>query len=146
MTDNETMQVLMLGLGGEIFAIDADMVREILDPIPPTRVAGARAHLPAIVNVRGNVIPLADLRLRFGMPDCAATPDTRIVVIELPIEGDPVVVGIMADKVFEVTEISGRSAQTTPRVGMSWRPEFIRSIAKWNDEFVIIPDLERILN
>ena len=142
----DSQQVLMLGLGDEIFAIDADMVREIIDPIPPTRVAGARPHLPAVVNVRGNVIPLADLRIRFGMPAQGPSADTRIVVIELPIEGDPVVVGIMADKVYEVTELSGRDAQATPRVGMSWRPEFIRSIAKWNGEFVIIPDLERILN
>ena len=144
--DPEHLQVLMLSLGGEIFAIGAEMVREILDPIPPTRVAGARPHLPAVVNVRGNVIPLADLRLRFGMPERAATADTRIVVVEIPIDGDPVAVGIIADKVYEVTEISCRHAQTTPRVGTSWRPEFIDSIAKWNGEFVIIPDLERILN
>lgn len=146
MSERDTMQVLMLGLGDEIFAIDADLVREIIDPIAPTRVAGARPHLPAVVNVRGNVIPLADLRVRFGMPERAASTDTRIVVVELPIDGEPVTVGLMADKVYEVTEISGRHTQATPRVGMSWRPDFIRAIAKWNDEFVIIPDLERILN
>lgn len=139
------VQVLMLGLGGEIFAIEAGMVREILDPVPMTRVAGARAFVPCLVNVRGNVIPLADLRVRFGMPGRGTTADTRIVVVEVPIDGNPVTVGIVADKVHEVTEIAPADAQPTPRIGMQWRPEFIRFITKWKDEFIIVPDLERIL-
>lgn len=61
------LQVLMVGLGNEIFAIETDLVREIIDPVPVTLVAGARSFLQALINVRGNVIPLADLRLRFGM-------------------------------------------------------------------------------
>lgn len=144
--DTSTLQVLMVGIADEIFAIDAAMVREIIDPMPATRVAGARAHLHSVVNVRGNIIPLADLRIRFGMPERAASLDTRIVVIELPIDGDPVSVGIMADKVHEVTEITSASAQQIPRVGMAMKSEYIRSIVKWKDEFVIVPDMERILN
>lgn len=140
------LQVLMIGLGSEIFAIEADMVREIIDPVPVTRVAGARAFLPALINVRGNVIPLADLRLRFGMARRTDTADTRIVVVEIEIDGDPVALGVMADKVYEVTEISTAQIQQTPRLGMHWRPEFIRFITKWNDEFVIVPDLEKILS
>ena len=69
-------QVLMIGVGGEIFALDADCVREIIDPVPTTKVAGARAYLPSLINVRGNVIPLADMRVRFGMPRLDA-PATR---------------------------------------------------------------------
>src|ERR1700750_1842445 len=88
-TDGQ-MQVVMLGMGNEIFALDAGLVREIIDPIPITKVAGARPHLPGVVNVRGNVIPLADLHLRFGMPKSPATSETRIVVLEIEIEGDPV--------------------------------------------------------
>ncbi|MDR6874011.1 purine-binding chemotaxis protein CheW [Bosea sp. BE125] len=140
------LQVLMVGLGNEIFAIETDMVREIIDPVPVTRVAGARAFLPALINVRGNVIPLADLRLRFGMPAAAATADTRIVVIEIEIDGDPVTLGIIADKVYEVTEVSSRNTQQTPRMGLHWKPEFIRLITKWNDEFVIVPEIARIMN
>lgn len=139
------LQVLMVGLGNEIFAIETDMVREIIDPVPVTRVAGARAFLPALVNVRGNVIPLADLRIRFGMPKTQATADTRIVVIEVEIDGDPVTLGLLADKVYEVTEVSTRQMQQTPRLGSHWRPEFIRFITKWSDEFVIVPDMSRIL-
>ncbi|MBR0737621.1 chemotaxis protein CheW [Bradyrhizobium liaoningense] len=140
------MQVVMIGLGEEKFALDAGLVREIIDPVPVTKVAGARAFVPSVINVRGNVIPLADLRIRFGMPQLDDTADTRIVVIELELDGEPVLVGVTADKVYEVTEISQTDVQQTPRVGMHWKPEFIRFIAKWREEFVIVPNMERILN
>jgi purine-binding chemotaxis protein CheW len=144
--DDAAMQVVMIGLGDEKFALDAGLVREIIDPIPATKVAGAKAFLPSVINVRGNVIPLADLRIRFGMPMFDDSTDTRIVVIEVDIDGDPVLVGVMADKVYEVTEISRTDVQQTPRVGMHWKPEFIRFITKWREEFVIVPNMERILN
>jgi purine-binding chemotaxis protein CheW len=142
----DAMQVVMIGLGEEKFALDAGLVREIIDPVPVTRVAGARSFVPSVINVRGNVIPLADLRIRFGMPQLDDSADTRIVVIELQLDGEPVLVGLTADKVYEVTEISQADVQQTPRVGMHWRPEFIRFIAKWREEFVIVPNMERILN
>jgi purine-binding chemotaxis protein CheW len=144
--DEPSMQVVMIGLGDEKFALDAGLVREIIDPIPATKVAGARSFLPSVINVRGNVIPLADLRVRFGMTMSDDSADTRIVVIEIDIGGDPVLVGVMADKVYEVTEISRTDVQQTPRVGMHWKPEFIRFITKWREEFVIVPNMERILN
>jgi purine-binding chemotaxis protein CheW len=140
------MQVVMVGIGDEVFALDSELVREIIDPVPATRVAGARPFLPSVINVRGNVIPLADLRVRFGMPKTEATADTRIVVLEIKIDGDPVLVGVVADKVFEVTEISPADVQPTPRVGMHWNPEFIRFITKWREEFVIVPNMGRILS
>ena len=140
------MQVVMIGLGEEKFALDAGLVREIIDPVPVTKVAGARAFVPSVINVRGNVIPLADLRIRFGMPQLDDSADTRIVVIEIELDNEPVLVGVTADKVYEVTEISQAAVQQTPRVGMHWKPEFIRFIAKWREEFVIVPNMERILN
>lgn len=139
-------QALMLRIGNETFALDAGMVREIIDPIPATRVAGARAHLARIVNVRGNVVPLADIRERFGMPPIVMTPDTRFVVIEVEIDGDPVVVALVADKVSEVTEIQLDRRQNIPKIGTSWRPEYIKTMIKFREEFVILPDIARILN
>ncbi|SDN35684.1 CheW protein [Methylobacterium phyllostachyos] len=141
-----TLQVVMLGIGTETFALEAGMVREIIDPIPTTRVAGARPHLAHIVNVRGNVVPLADIRTRFGMPVTAATPDTRFVVIELDIDGDPILVALVADKVFEVTAVALETRQQVPTIGTAWRPEYIRSIVKSGDDFVIIPDMPQLLN
>lgn len=142
---HRTIQALMIGLGDEIFAIETDIVREIIDPVPLTRVAGARPHLPGLINVRGNIIPLADLRERFGMPRTGPTSDTRMVVIEVEIDEDPVLLAVIADKVYEVTEISSADAQPTPRIGMNWRAEYIRFIAKWNEEFIIVPNISAIL-
>ena len=139
-------QALMLGLAGEIFAIDAKQVREILDPIPVTRVPGAKPYVANLVNVRGKVIPLADLRLRFGMPPAAITPDSRFIVLEIELGGDATTIGIIADKVYEVTELDASTLQKTPPVGMHWQPEFVAGIAKWKDEFIVLPDMARILN
>ena len=141
-----TLQVVMLGIGTETFALDAGMVREIIDPIPTTRVAGARSHLAHIVNVRGNVVPLADIRARFDMPVTAASPDTRFVVIELDVDGDAILVALVADRVFEVTAVALGTRQQVPTIGTSWRPEYIRTIVKSGDDFVIIPDMLQILN
>ncbi|MGY3448611.1 chemotaxis protein CheW [Bradyrhizobium sp. USDA 4353] len=143
---DHALQVVMIGLGDEKFALDAAIVREIIDPVPATRVAGAKPFVPSIINVRGNIVPLADLRLRFGMPLTEASADTRIVVVEIAVEGEPVLVGVIADKVYEVSEIFHADMQQTPRVGVNWKPEFIRCITKWRDEFVIVPNMERILN
>ena len=139
-------QALMLGLAGEVFAIDARQVREILDPAPVTRVPGAKPYVAGVMNVRGKVIPLADLRIRFGMPPAPITPDSRFVVLEIELDGDPTTIGIVADKVYEVAELDRATLQKTPPVGMHWRPEFVAAIAKWKDDFIVLPDMAKILN
>jgi len=139
-------QALMLSVAGDVFAIDARQVREILDPVPVTRVPGAKAYIANVLNVRGKVIPLADLRIRFGMPPAPITQDSRFIVLEIELDGDPTTIGIVADKVFEVTELDPATMQKTPPVGMHWRPEFIAGIAKWQDEFIVLPDMSKILN
>ncbi|WP_439816764.1 chemotaxis protein CheW [Zavarzinia sp. CC-PAN008] len=138
-------EVLMLGLGGEVFALDARIVQEILDVVAVTEVPGARPFVRGVINVRGKVVPLADLRLRFGMAATEATIDSRIVVVEVELDGDPTLVGLLADKVFEVTGLPRQTLEPTPRIGMRWKPEFIRCVGRWRDRFVIVPDLVRIL-
>ena len=139
-------QVLMLGLAGEMFALDATQVREILDPIPVTRVPGAQSYVSSVLNVRGKVIPLADLRVRFGMPPASITSDSRFIVLEIDLAGEPTTIGIVADKVYEVTDLDTSTLQKAPPIGMRWRPEFIAAIAKWKDEFIIVPNMKQILN
>jgi purine-binding chemotaxis protein CheW len=138
------MKALTLRLQDELFAIEAGSVREILDLVPVTEVPNAPAFATGLINVRGRVVPLADLRVMFGMDRPPADQDTRIVVIEIDIDGEPAVVGILADKVHDVTDIEAAAIQDAPRVGMRWRPEFIRGIGKRNGGFIIIPDLGRI--
>ncbi len=142
--DNLSFEALTLGLQGEIFALDANMVREILDVIPITEVPGAKPFVGGLINVRGRVVPLVDLRVKFEMDRPPPTADTRIVVVEIDIAGEPTIVGLLADKVYEVTTISGASIEETPDIGMQWRPEFIKGIGKRGKDFIIIPDIARI--
>src|SRR5487761_2153242 len=89
------MKALTLRLDDEIFAIEAESVREILDLVPVTEVPNAPAFVGGLINVRGRVVPLADLRVVFGMAQPPADQDTRIVVLETEIGGEATVVGII---------------------------------------------------
>ncbi len=143
---NRPLEVLMLDLEGEMFAIEAMHVREILDLVPITDVPHSPPFVNGLVNVRGKVVPLADLRVKFGMEQKPPTIDTRIVVLELEIDGEPVTAGIRADKVHEVTEVAAASLQEAPKLGMRWRPEFIRCIGKRGDEFMVVLDISQIFS
>jgi purine-binding chemotaxis protein CheW len=97
-----------------------------------------------LINVRGKVVPLVDLRVCFGMAETSPTIDTRIVVIEVQLESEPTIVGLLADKVYEVTKIDTETIETTPRVGMRWRAEFIRGIGRRGKDFLIVLDINRV--
>jgi purine-binding chemotaxis protein CheW len=139
-----SMNALTLRMQDEMFAIEAGSVREILDLVQITEVPNAPPFVTGLINVRGRVVPLADLRVMFDMDRPPPDKDTRIVVIEIEIEGETTVAGILADKVYDVTDIEAAAIQEAPKVGMRWRPEFVKGIGKRNGNFIVIPDLGRI--
>ncbi len=138
------MTALTIRLEDELFAVEASRVREILDLVPITEVPNAASFANGLINVRGRVVPLTDLRVMFGMNRPEPDEDTRIVVMEVDIDGEPTIAGILADKVHDVTDIEPASIEEAPKVGMRWRPEFVKGIGKRNGGFIIIPDMERI--
>ncbi|MDR3515673.1 MAG: chemotaxis protein CheW [Azospirillaceae bacterium] len=138
------IEVLTVRSHDEIFALEIKYVREILDLIPITEVPGSQPFVNGLINVRGKVVPLADLRLKFGMEQTPPSIDARIVVVEIDRDGVPTTIGIRADKVYEVTELAAATLEETPRIGMRWRREFIRCIGKRGSDFIIVLDLERI--
>jgi purine-binding chemotaxis protein CheW len=138
------MKAVTLRLDDELFALEAANVREILDMIPVTRVPNAPAFVAGLVNVRGSVVPLADFRVMFGMARKAADPDTRIVVLETVVEGEPLIVGLLADRVEDVADLDAAAIETAPRVGLRWPAGFVRGVGQRGGRFIIIPDLERI--
>jgi purine-binding chemotaxis protein CheW len=144
MRDIPSMKALTFRLDGEIFAIDAGGVREILELVPVTDVPNGPAFARGLINVRGRVAPLADLRVTFGMKRQEPNEDTRIVVLEIELGGEPTIVGILADKVHDVADIETASIEDAPKVGMRWRAEYVRGIGKRNGDFIIIPDMGRI--
>lgn len=138
-------EVLTLEMQGEIFAIDANCVREILDMVPVTEVPQSQPFVNGLINVRGKVVPLADLRLKFGMAQPPPTVDTRIVVIDADVKGEATAVGILADRVYEVTEIALAAIEETPRIGLRWRSEFISGIGKRGSDFIVVLNMEQVL-
>ncbi|MEI6986383.1 MAG: chemotaxis protein CheW [Rhodospirillaceae bacterium] len=142
--ERDAVQVLTLGLGGEIFAIETERVHEVLDLIPITRVPNSRPFIKGLINVRGRVITVTDLRTKFGMGPSQSTQDSRIVVAEVQVMGQPTLVGALADRVFEATELPAAAMEEVPRLGMRWRAEFIRAIGKRGDDFIIIADIDQV--
>lgn len=145
-TEAGEMQALTFELGGEIFALEAGIVQEILDLLPETEVPGASRLVGSVINFRGKVIPLADLRLAFGMEAAAASLDSRIVVVELDLDGEAMLVGLRTDKVREVAALGLAASEAPPSVGMRWPGEFIRRLVRRDGEVVVVPDLQALFS
>ncbi|QFY61261.1 chemotaxis protein CheW [Rhizobium grahamii] len=142
----DEVEVLTFDMNGETFALEAVIVQEILDLLPETAVPGAQPFVASVINFRGKVIPLADLRLAFGMEATEATIDSRIIVIEIDLEGEATLVGLRTDKVNEVTTLSKTASEPPPSVGMRWRADYINCLVKRGGEFIILPNLREIFS
>lgn len=140
----DELAVLTFNLNGETFAIEAVMVQEIIDLLPETKVPGAKPFVSSVINFRGKVIPLSDIRLAFGMEATEPTIDSRIIVIELDLDGEMALTGIRTDRVFEVTTLLRSASEPAPRVGMRWRADYIECLVKRDGEFIILPNLQAI--
>lgn len=138
----ETTQYLTFKLDEEIFALEVTKVREVLDLCNITKVPNTPDFMRGVINVRGSVVPIVDLRLKFGMSEIEKTVDTRIVVMELSMDGDYTVLGAIADSVHEVMDLDPEQIEDPPKIGSRWRTEFIKGIGKKDDEFIIILDVE----
>lgn len=140
----EANQYVTLGIDQEVFAVPVAGVQEILDMRPIARLPHAPPHLLGMIDVRGHGVPVIDLRLKLGLPTVTATPDTRILVLEIPMDGRDLVVGLLADRVFEVTGLDGGRLDPPPEIGIRWRSECIHGVGRRGDAFVIVFDLARL--
>lgn len=142
----ETARYLTFRLGGELFAINVFKAREVLDLSHITRVPTAPGYLRGVVNVRGNAIPVVDLRTKCGLPAAPDTRNTRIIVMELQVDGGNIVVGGLADAVHEVLELEPHEINEAPSVGMRWRTDLILGMGRRDDRFTIILDIEKVFS
>lgn len=131
-------------LGGELLAIDTSSLREVIEPGVITRVPNAPGFANGLLNVRGSVVPLSDLRIPLRMTVRPPDEDTRILVLDLDLTGTPCVVGMLAEKVHEVTQVASASLEDVPAVGARWPRHFVSSVGRKGDRFFIIPDLAAI--
>jgi len=142
----ETTQYLTFKMADEIFAVDVAKIREILDFTPATKVPGTPEFMRGVINVRGNVVPVVDMRMKFGLTEIQKTVDTCIVVMEIAVEEDTTVLGALVDSVQEVFELEASLIEPPPKIGARWRTEFIKGIGKRNNELIIILDIDRVFS
>ena len=142
----ETRQYMTFKLGDELFAIDVAQVREVLEVSQITKVPTAPDYMRGVVNVRGQATPVVDLRRRFGLPKGTDTVHTRIIVMELELDGEATVLGGIADSVHEVIELEPGSIDPPPRIAMRWRTDFILGMGKRGDNFIIILDVNAVFH
>ena len=143
---NDSGQFVTLGLDQEVFAVPVELVREILDMRQPFRIPEAPAHLAGLIDVRGHAVPVIDLRLKLGLSPREAGADTRILVLDVPVDRRFLSLGLIADRVFEVTALDPGSIAPPPDIGTAWRCDYIQGIGRRGDSFVVIFDLSRLLS
>ncbi len=139
-----TNQYLTFRLDGDLFAVDVSKAREVLDFADVTRVPQTPDYMLGVINLRGNVVPVINLRRKFGMDDAERTVDTCIIVIEIEIKDETVVIGVVADAVQEVLDLDAEQIAPPPRLGTRLNTEFIRGMGNLNDQFIILLDIDRV--
>ncbi len=143
---DDTHQYLTFRLGEEEFAIEINKVREVLDYTTLTKVPRTPDFLRGVINLRGNVVPVIDLRLNLGMSAIERSVETCIVIVEVSVDGEQVQLGALADSVHEVVNIEPDEIDPPPRLGTRLKTDYIKGMGKRNDKFVIILDIDKVLS
>ncbi|HUI67893.1 MAG TPA: chemotaxis protein CheW [Nitrospirota bacterium] len=143
---DETTQYLTFKLQDEVFAFDISKVREVLDFTTITKVPRTPEFMRGVINLRGSVVPVVDLRLKFGMAKTERTVNTCIIIMEVSVDGETTVLGALADFVQEVLDLASGNIEPAPRIGTKLKTEFIKGIGKQNDHFVIMLDVDKIFS
>ncbi|HIJ84691.1 MAG: CheW protein [Magnetococcales bacterium] len=139
-------QFLTFHLGKEVFAIDISKIKEVLEFTSLTKIPRTPEFMCGVINLRGSVVPVVDLRLKFGMPKSERTVNTCIIIIDV-IQGDvATVIGAMADSVKEVMELDPGQIEPPPKIGTGMRTDFMRGMGKQSDHFVILLDTDKVFS
>jgi len=142
----ETTQYLTFNLSEEVFAVDVGRVREILEITTITKVPQTPDFMRGVINLRGSVVPVIDMRLKFGMTETERTVNTCIIVVEVNMEDETIVLGSLADSVQEVIEMEPQQIEAAPHIGTHLNTEFIKGMGKHDGRFVMILDIDRIFS
>lgn len=142
----EMRQYLTFHLGEEDFALDVSSVKEILEFTTVTKVPQTPDYLRGVINLRGSVVPVVDMRLKFGLPEIKETINTCIIVLEVPLEGENTVMGALVDSVQEVFELDPQYIEPAPKIGSQLKTDFIKGMGKRDDHFIIILDIDKVFS
>lgn len=139
-------QHLTFKLDEEVFAVDISKVREVLEFTTVTKVPQTPKFMCGVINLRGGVVPVVDLRLKFGMTEAEKTVNTCIVIVEVTLDGESTVLGALVDSVQEVFELEADQIEPAPKIGTRLKTDFIKGMGKRNDQFIIILDIDKVFS
>jgi purine-binding chemotaxis protein CheW len=142
----ETRQYLTFKLGREIFATDVAKVREVLDFTTITEIPRTPDFMSGVINLRGSVVPVVDMRLCLEMSKTERTTNTCIVVLEVLLENESIVIGALADSVEEVIDLEPDQIRPAPRIGAQIRTDFLKGMGKREEQFIMILDIDRVFS
>ncbi|HEY3346312.1 MAG TPA: chemotaxis protein CheW [Nitrospirota bacterium] len=141
-----TTPYLTFHLADEEFALDIAKVREVLDYTTVTKVPNMPNYLRGVINLRGNVVPVIDLRMKLGMTSTINTINTCIVIVEVKMGEAVLHLGALADSVQEVLDLDLKQVEPPPNIGMMVDSEFIQGMGKMGDRFLIILDIDKVIS
>ena len=142
----QTESYLTFKLDSELFAINVSKVLEILEVKPITKIPKAPAFMKGVINLRGNILPVIDTRNKFCMPQEDFTIDTCIIVLNINAGNESLLVGAIVDSVQKVIDIPEESIQPSLSMGAIYREDFINSIGKIDEDFIMILNIDKVFS
>ncbi len=144
---NETTQYLSFNLGDEVFALDIGKVREVLEFTSVTKVPQTPDFMRGVINLRGGVVPVIDMKTKFGMGETEKAINTCVIITEVELDdGELTVLGALADSVQEVFDMHIEDIEPAPKLGTQLNTEFLLGMGKKDDEFVLLLDIDKVFN
>jgi len=145
MSGAENSQYLTFVLGGEHYGVDILRVQEIKGWVPVTCIPNTPEHIRGVLNLRGTIVPIIDLRMRFNLDEAEYNALTVIIVLSVKTEADERVIGVVVDAVSDVLSVGADEIKDTPDFGSSVNVEFINGIATLNENMVMLLDIDKML-
>lgn len=137
---------LSFKLGKELFAVNVAKVLTILELRPITKVPNSPNYMKGVINLRGNVLPVIDMRLKFKMESTEFTKNTCIIVLSVIVDEEEVQLGMLVDAVDRVLEIKDDEIEESPSIGTKYKTEFIQGMYKLDNGFIMLLNIDLIFN
>lgn len=143
---DESRQYVTFCLGAELFGVEVTRAREILSLVQVTKVPQTPDYLLGVINLRGQVVPVVDLRVKLGLAATELTRESCIIVMEVQIDDDALTVGGLVDAVFEVLELHDSQIEPPPRMGLKLKTEFILGMGKVEEQFIMLLNIDQVFS
>jgi purine-binding chemotaxis protein CheW len=143
--NGEPMQYLTFSIAGDDYAIGILQVREVVEFDTLTWVPSTPSYVRGVINLRGSVVPVVDLAVKFGLPESTVTRRSCVVIVELLIDGELTVLGVMADSVRQVIDLTADQIEAPPSFGTRVRVDYLLGMAKLGKKFALVLDISRVL-